>query len=49
MADKATEDIKDVAAATGDATKQAAADVSKTIEDVAHDVEVRHCSPLSAI
>jgi hypothetical protein len=41
LADKATEDIERVAAATSDATKQATQDVSKTIQDVAYDVEVR--------
>lgn len=40
LADKATEDIKSVAAATGDAMTQAAADISKPIEDFAHDVKV---------
>ena len=40
LADKATEDITDVAGAAADSTRQAAADVSKTIEDMAHDVAV---------
>jgi hypothetical protein len=45
LADKATEDIERVAAATSDATKQATQDVSKTIQDVAHDVEVHPHGP----
>jgi hypothetical protein len=48
LADKATEDIERVAAATSDATKQATQDVSKTIQDVAHDVEVRPAQTLLA-
>jgi len=41
LADKAAEDITNVAGAVGDSTRQAAADISKTVEEVAKDIEAR--------
>lgn len=42
LAEKAAQDITDVAFAVGNASRRVAADVSKTVENVAKDIEVRN-------